>query len=74
MEAPSHLLATWSFVSNGEQSLITARPQLMIDLRLIIEYENVSKRRRNGTSSDGRMSKMTIAMDVDAMLAPTLHC
>jgi len=31
MEALSSLRATWSFVGNGEWSLIAARPQLLID-------------------------------------------
>jgi len=34
MEAPSSLrvaAAAWSFVGNGERSLIAARPQLLID-------------------------------------------
>ena len=42
-------------------------------IRLIIDYENVSKRRHNSTSSDGRMSKVTMAMDVDA-IALSMRC
>jgi len=69
-------LVTRSFVGNDESSLIATRLQLLSrsPIGLIIDYENVYKCRHNGKSSDDKMSKMTMTMDVDVMLAPTLRC
>ena len=52
----------------------TAAAEHISDRTNFINYEYVSQRRNNGTSSDGRMSKMTVAMDVDATLDPTSRC